>query len=46
MLVSIVIVGGMIVCSTPFVPYEWQVNGTAWAVILPLRYGILSLVEK
>ena len=46
MLVSIVIVCGMIVCATPLVPYEWQVNGTAWAVIFPLRYGILSLAEK
>jgi hypothetical protein len=43
MLVSVVIIGGMIVCATPFVPLGWRVDGTAWAVILPLAYGILCL---
>ncbi|KAH9975273.1 glycosyl transferase family group 2-domain-containing protein [Lactifluus volemus] len=43
MLVSVVIIGGMIVCATPFVPLAWRVDGTAWAVILPLAYGILCL---
>jgi hypothetical protein len=40
-LVSVVIIGGMIVCATPFVPLGWRVDGTAWAVILPLAYGIV-----
>jgi len=26
----------MIVCSTKFVPLEWRIDGSAWAVILPL----------
>ncbi|KAI6167544.1 hypothetical protein EDD17DRAFT_941146 [Pisolithus thermaeus] len=27
---------GMIVVSTSLVPYQWRINGTGWAVILPL----------
>ena len=36
MLFSLVIAAGMIVCSTKFVPLEWRIDGSAWAVILPL----------
>ena len=36
MTVSIVVIAGMIVVSTPLVPFEWQVNGSGWAVIFPL----------
>ncbi|RDB26851.1 hypothetical protein Hypma_005327 [Hypsizygus marmoreus] len=37
MLVSIVIMGGMIVCATSLVPLEWRVDGVGgWAVIFPL----------
>jgi hypothetical protein len=28
----------MIVCATPLVPLEWRVDGSAWAVIIPLAY--------
>ncbi|KAI0251039.1 glycosyl transferase family group 2-domain-containing protein [Lactifluus subvellereus] len=35
-LVSVVIIIGMIVCATPLVPFEWRVDGSAWAVIFPL----------
>ena len=37
-IVSVVIIGGMIVCATPLVPLEWRVDGSAWAVIIPLAY--------
>ncbi|KAF9004624.1 glycosyl transferase family group 2-domain-containing protein [Cyathus striatus] len=36
LLVSLVLVAGMIIISTPLVPLEWRVDGTAWAVIFPL----------
>ncbi|EIW76066.1 hypothetical protein CONPUDRAFT_158837 [Coniophora puteana RWD-64-598 SS2] len=37
LLVSIIIIAGMIIASTPLVPYQWSVTGTdGWAVILPL----------
>ncbi|KAF8269451.1 glycosyl transferase family group 2-domain-containing protein [Lactarius quietus] len=36
LLVSVVIIGGMIVCATPLVPLGWRVDGSAWAVIFPL----------
>ena len=42
-LVSLLILGGMVVCATPLVPLEWQVDGSAWAVIFPLAYVILDL---
>ncbi|KIY71077.1 hypothetical protein CYLTODRAFT_370017 [Cylindrobasidium torrendii FP15055 ss-10] len=36
LLVSIIIIAGIIVCSTSLVPLDWHVDGSAWAVILPL----------
>ncbi|KAL0959386.1 hypothetical protein HGRIS_014637 [Hohenbuehelia grisea] len=36
LLVSIVIIAGMIVCATPLVPIQWRVDGSGWAVIMPL----------
>ncbi|KAH7919846.1 hypothetical protein BV22DRAFT_1022266 [Leucogyrophana mollusca] len=36
LLVSTVLLVGMIIVSTPLVPYQWQITGTGWAVILPL----------
>lgn len=36
LLVSIVLIAGMILVSTPLVPYNWQIAGSGWAVILPL----------
>lgn len=36
LLVSIVIVVGMIIVSTPLVPLEWRITGSGWAVIFPL----------
>ncbi|KAI0300105.1 glycosyl transferase family group 2-domain-containing protein [Multifurca ochricompacta] len=36
LLVSVVIIGGMIVCATPLVPLGWRVDGSSWAVIFPL----------
>ncbi|KAG8221569.1 glycosyl transferase family group 2-domain-containing protein [Butyriboletus roseoflavus] len=35
-LVCIVLIAGMIIVSTPLVPYQWQLTGNGWAVILPL----------
>ncbi|KDQ52886.1 hypothetical protein JAAARDRAFT_39833 [Jaapia argillacea MUCL 33604] len=35
-LVAIVVLGGMIVCSTSLIPLAWQVTGSAWGVIFPL----------
>lgn len=32
----IVLIAGMIIVSTPLVPYQWQLTGNGWAVILPL----------
>ncbi|KAF9561703.1 hypothetical protein CPC08DRAFT_722637 [Agrocybe pediades] len=40
MLVSILIVAGMIIVATPVVPFEWRVDGSAWAVILPLAMSV------
>ncbi|KAJ7100591.1 glycosyl transferase family group 2-domain-containing protein [Mycena belliarum] len=34
--VSVLIIAGMIVCSTTLVPLEWRVTGSAWGVIFPL----------
>ena len=34
--VSIVLIGGIIVCSLPFVPTNFRIDGTGWAVIFPL----------
>ncbi|PPQ94708.1 hypothetical protein CVT25_009563 [Psilocybe cyanescens] len=36
MLFSIVVIAGMIILSTSLVPFQWKVDGSAWAVILPL----------
>ncbi|KAG6333925.1 hypothetical protein ID866_5165 [Astraeus odoratus] len=36
LIVATVLIAGMIICSTPLVPYEWQITGDGWAVILPL----------
>ncbi|TFK37024.1 glycosyl transferase family group 2-domain-containing protein [Crucibulum laeve] len=36
LLLSVLIIAGMIICSTSLVPLEWRVDGTAWAVIFPL----------
>jgi hypothetical protein len=41
-LVSLLILGGMVVCATSLVPLEWRVDGSAWAVIFPLAYVILD----
>ena len=36
MLFSILIMAGMIILATPLVPLEWRIDGSGWAVILPL----------
>lgn len=36
LLVSVIIIAGMVICSTTLVPLEWRVDGSAWAVIFPL----------
>ncbi|KAJ7905080.1 glycosyl transferase family group 2-domain-containing protein [Mycena leptocephala] len=36
LLCSVVIIAGMIVCSTNIVPLEWRVGGGSWGVIFPL----------
>ncbi|KAI9068985.1 hypothetical protein FKP32DRAFT_1560577 [Trametes sanguinea] len=35
-LVSWILVAGMVILSTPIVPLEWRIDGSAWAVIFPL----------
>lgn len=35
---SVLVIAGMIVCSTKLVPLQWRVDGSAWAVIFPLAY--------
>jgi hypothetical protein len=35
-LICFSLIVGMIILATPLVPPEWQVNGDAWAVVLPL----------
>jgi hypothetical protein len=37
-LFSVVVIGGMIVCSTSVVPLKWRVDESSWAVIFPLAY--------
>jgi hypothetical protein len=36
LLASVVIMAAMIIISTPLVPFVWRIDGSAWAVILPL----------
>ena len=36
MTMSIVIIAGVVIVSTPLVPIQWQIPGTGWAVIFPL----------
>jgi hypothetical protein len=31
-----VVIAGVVIVSTPLVPYQWQLTGNAWAVIFPL----------
>lgn len=45
LLLSFAIIAGMAVLSTKVVPLEWRVTGEAWAVILPLAYVPLPIVE-
>ncbi|EIW55944.1 uncharacterized protein TRAVEDRAFT_171869 [Trametes versicolor FP-101664 SS1] len=35
-LVSWIVVAGMVILSTSLVPFEWRIDGSAWAVIFPL----------
>ncbi|KAF4566319.1 hypothetical protein EYR36_011738 [Pleurotus pulmonarius] len=42
MVVSIAIIVAMIICSTSLVPYQWRVDGSSWAVILPLAISTAS----
>ncbi|TFK91890.1 hypothetical protein K466DRAFT_595689 [Polyporus arcularius HHB13444] len=35
-LVSWILVAAMIILSTPLVPVQWRIDGSAWAVIFPL----------
>lgn len=36
LLVCILLIAGVVIVSTPLVPYQWQLTGNAWAVIFPL----------
>ncbi|KAJ8508325.1 hypothetical protein ONZ45_g9380 [Pleurotus djamor] len=36
MTVSLIIIVGMIICSTSLVPFQWRVDASGWAVIFPL----------
>ncbi|KAG2336626.1 hypothetical protein BDR05DRAFT_896462 [Suillus weaverae] len=36
LLICILLIAGIVIVSTPLVPYQWQVTGNAWAVIFPL----------
>ena len=35
-LFSWVLVAAMVILSTPLVPIQWRIDGSAWAVIFPL----------
>ncbi|KAI0764841.1 glycosyl transferase family group 2-domain-containing protein [Fomes fomentarius] len=35
-LISWTVLAGMVILSTPLVPIEWRIDGSAWAVIFPL----------
>ncbi|KJA18241.1 hypothetical protein HYPSUDRAFT_169359 [Hypholoma sublateritium FD-334 SS-4] len=37
---SILIMAGMIICATSIVPFVWRVDGSAWAVVLPLSMSV------
>ncbi|KAL4246764.1 Glycosyltransferase 2-like domain-containing protein [Abortiporus biennis] len=37
--VSWLLIIGMVIVSTPLVPVQWRIDGSAWAVILPLAIG-------
>ena len=39
-LVAWTLVFGMVVLSTPAVPIQWRIDGSAWAVIFPLAITI------
>ncbi|KXN88664.1 hypothetical protein AN958_06208 [Leucoagaricus sp. SymC.cos] len=39
-LMSWVVVGGVVVCATRLVPYEWRVGSEGWAVVLPLAMSV------
>ncbi|KAF9234330.1 glycosyl transferase family group 2-domain-containing protein [Melanogaster broomeanus] len=45
LLVCTSLIAGMIIVSTPLVPYQWQLTGNGWAVILPLGY-VLSVTRR
>jgi hypothetical protein len=34
--VSVVLIAGVVVCSTSAVPLEWRANGAGWGAIFPL----------
>lgn len=36
LLICILMIAGIVIVSTPLVPYQWQLTGNAWAVIFPL----------
>jgi len=36
LLVCILLIAGVVIVSTPLVPYQWQLTANAWAVIFPL----------
>lgn len=36
LIVSSLLIVGVVLVSTPLVPYQWQLTGNAWAVIFPL----------
>ncbi|KAF8191309.1 glycosyl transferase family group 2-domain-containing protein [Pholiota molesta] len=40
LLASVVIMAAMIIISTPLVPFVWRIDGSAWAVILPLSLSV------
>ena len=36
--VSVVLIAGVVVCSTSLVPLEWRANGAGWGAIFPLVF--------
>ncbi|KAI0070924.1 hypothetical protein K474DRAFT_1607813 [Panus rudis PR-1116 ss-1] len=36
LLVSIILIAGIVVCSTPLIPVEWRVGPEGWAIIFPV----------
>lgn len=44
LLVSFILLAGIVVVSTPLVPYQWRIDGSGWAVIFPIAYVYFTYI--